>query len=51
MNKLPIIQIGKKRYYIDAKLSQIRNINNPHDYETESRELIDYWISNNIRKV
>jgi hypothetical protein len=25
-------QIGKKVYYVDARLRQLRNVENPHDY-------------------
>lgn len=28
---LPIIKIGKKRYYVDKKLKQLRNVENHHD--------------------
>lgn len=50
-NELPIIQIGNKKYYIDKRLNQIRNIKNPNDYETESASLIEYWLDNNIKKI
>ncbi|MFA6917046.1 MAG: hypothetical protein WC222_11660 [Parachlamydiales bacterium] len=32
-NQLPIVKIGRKRYYFDAKLLQIRNVTNPNDFE------------------
>jgi hypothetical protein len=32
-NQLPIVKIGRKRYYLDARLSQIRNVSNPNDFE------------------
>jgi len=32
---LPIIRLGKsKRYFVDARLNQLRNIHNPHDTES-----------------
>ena len=34
MNKpkqLPIIIVGKKKYFLDEKLMELRNVNNPHD--------------------
>jgi hypothetical protein len=33
MSKLPIVSIKGKKYYLDQRLKQIRNINNPHDYK------------------
>lgn len=44
MKKLPIIQIGKTKYYIDQRLSQIREVDNPNNYENVSAELIFYWL-------
>lgn len=32
--KLPIIKIGKKQYYVDGRLEQVRNINDPMDWLT-----------------
>lgn len=26
------MRIGKKRYFVDQRLSQLRNVENPHDY-------------------
>lgn len=31
--QLPIVKIGSKRYFVDARLNELRNINNPHDRE------------------
>lgn len=28
---LPIVKIGKKRYFADSRLRELRNIKNPHD--------------------
>lgn len=33
MPQLPIVKIARKRYYLDARLCQIRNVNNPNDFE------------------
>ena len=33
VENLPIIQLGRKRYFVDARLNQLRNIHNPHDVE------------------
>ena len=30
--QLPTIMIGKKTYYVDERLMQVRNVKNPHDY-------------------
>ncbi len=29
--QLPIVRIGRKRYYRDDRLRKYRNVNNPHD--------------------
>ena len=39
------LRMGGKEYFIDERLSQIRNVDNPSDYEDVSPELIDFWIS------
>ena len=49
MNMLPVIRIEGKDYFVDKRLSQIRNIINPHDFEDVSPELIDYWLSTNYK--
>lgn len=51
VKELPKIQIRKKTYYIDKRLGEIRNINNPHDAESVSPEVIDYWLNHNIKKI
>lgn len=30
--RLPIIKYQGKRYFVDARLKEMRNVNNPHDY-------------------
>ena len=32
MGELPKIRQGNKQYYHDARLRQLRNVKNPHDY-------------------
>lgn len=32
MIELPKIKMGKKTYYLDPILKQLRNVENPHDY-------------------
>lgn len=37
---LPVMTIGNARYYVDRRLGQIRNIDNPHSYI----DIIDGWL-------
>jgi len=37
------LRMDGKEYFIDERLSQIRNVDNPHDYEEVSPELIHFW--------
>lgn len=37
------LRMDGKEYFIDERLSQIRNVDNPHDYEDVSPELIHFW--------
>lgn len=30
---MPSIKVGKKRYFFDYRLSQLRNVENPHEFE------------------
>jgi len=32
MSELPIVKHGTKKYYFDARLNQLRNVDNPHDF-------------------
>jgi len=48
---LPKINIKNKTYYIDKRLSEIRNVENPHDAETVSSEVIDYWLKHDVKKL
>jgi len=32
MNQLKIVKIGKKKYFLDARLKELRNIKNPNDF-------------------
>ncbi|VVB51238.1 Uncharacterised protein [uncultured archaeon] len=40
MAELPIVGIGRKKYYIDERLKQIRNVKNPHDFKDLNDEEI-----------
>jgi hypothetical protein len=33
MKELPKIKIGRKTYFVDARLNELRNVNNPQDSE------------------
>jgi len=37
------LRMDGKEYFIDERLSQIRNVDDPHDYEDVSPELIHFW--------
>jgi hypothetical protein len=32
MNQLKVVKIGNKKYFLDARLKELRNIKNPNDY-------------------
>ena len=52
MRELPKVRIGSKEYYLDLKLSQLRNVANPHefkDFRTQF-DLLDFLSDNNIIK-
>lgn len=48
VNQLPTIKIDGKTWYIDARLSQIRNVENPHEWSDESPDLISFLIENKL---
>jgi len=50
-HRLPKIKIGKKTFFIDERLGEIRNIKNPSDAESVSPELIDFWKRHKIKKI
>ena len=47
---LPRIRIDGKEYFVDKRLSQIREVSNPHNFEYMTPEVIDYIIENNIKE-
>lgn len=47
---LPVVKLGGKRYYVDERLREIRNVENPHDAEPVSRALIEYWRERGLLK-
>ena len=51
MKELPIITISGKRYYIDERLRQIREVGNPSNYENLSIELIMFWVEHGVERV
>jgi len=32
VRRLPVVEYKGKRYFLDDRLRQIRNVDNPHDY-------------------
>jgi hypothetical protein len=46
VRQLPIIRIGKKSYFVDLRLNEIRNVKNPNDRKAITPELIDVLIKN-----
>jgi len=32
MGILSMVEINDKHYFVDRRLNQLRNVNNPHDY-------------------
>ena len=41
--QLPIVVYEGKRWFLDIRLSQIRNIHNPHDYlDLDKDEILDF---------
>lgn len=42
-HKLKTVKIGRKTYFVDERLQEIRNIKDPNDAESVSPELIDFW--------
>jgi hypothetical protein len=43
VHKLPTIKFGRKTYFVDEMLEEIRNIKNPYDAESVSPEMIEFW--------
>jgi len=39
------LRMGGKEYFIDERLSEIRNVRDPNDAESVSPELIDFWMN------
>ena len=37
---LPVMSIGGKEYFVDSRLGQIRNVENPHDFI----DAVDGWL-------
>ena len=52
--RLPIVRVqgSRVKYFFDARLKQLRNVNNPHDFldlSTNDRDGIE-WLVNQGRK-
>ncbi len=48
MARLPIVKIGRKKYYADERLRELRNVKDPFD--TESIELYYYYKNKKKKK-
>lgn len=48
---LPKIRIDGIEYFIDVRLSEIREVNNPHNAQRESRELLNFWVAHGITEL
>jgi len=46
VTELKRLKMKGKEYFIDERLNQIRNVDNPHDFEDVSPELIHFWVHN-----
>lgn len=44
LTKLPVIKHEGKQWYFDARLRQIRNLENPHDVENLDDFKMEYFI-------
>lgn len=44
MRELPIIKIGHKKYYVDERLNELRNITNPSDRESMEGSDEAFWV-------
>jgi len=44
MGQLKIVKIGRKKYFLDLRLVEIRNVKNPHDF-VRLTELEAYLLS------
>ena len=43
MRQLPIVKYEGKRWFFDERLSQIRNVKNPHDYQDLNEFEVEYF--------
>jgi hypothetical protein len=43
VHRLPKIKLGRKIFFVDERLGEIRNVKNPHDVESVTPELLDFW--------
>lgn len=43
MGQLPIINIGRKRYFLDERLNEMRNVKDPNDRESMEGSDAAFW--------
>lgn len=41
--RLPIVTIKGKRYFVDVRLDELRNVDNPHDRESAEGMSVSFW--------
>lgn len=44
MRRLPIVKIGRKFYFVDERLKELRNIKNPFDKESIELAYAYEWL-------
>jgi siroheme synthase len=48
--QLPVIELGGKQFFVDMRLGQIRNVNDPHDFRDMSKETLALFVRASKRK-
>jgi len=41
--QLPAVTIGGKKYFVDVRLNELRNVSNPHDKESAEGMSVAFW--------
>lgn len=44
MGELPKVKIGRKTYYLDERLDEMRNVRDPHDRESMEGGSVDLYM-------
>jgi hypothetical protein len=48
MKTLPIVKCDGKLWYVDTRLSELRNVSDPTDSQHESLEVLEWIVSQRI---